>query len=68
MPRNKHAPGRKGPERWIITVCDAGNTREIFHAAAGKREIEALAAEARRHNADYRIWINPPTGKVYHWD
>ncbi len=67
MPARRHAPGR-GPSKWHITVTSADNERQILNAEADKDEIEALAAEARSHSGELKIWIRPPAGRVYSWD
>ena len=54
---------------WTISVHDATNTREIFHAASTDRaEIYELAAEARRHDPALKIWLTDPYNKRFAWD
>lgn len=50
---------------WRITVADAANERIIWHGVTkDQAEVEALAAEAHRHDPALKIWIGTPFGDL----
>jgi hypothetical protein len=49
---------------WHLTIISQGVV--LFTASTrSRREIEALAAEARRLRPDVKIFIRPPDGAAY---
>jgi hypothetical protein len=51
--------------KWTISVFTSDGKRLIFAGRPNsRREAEALAAEAKRHNPALKIFLTSPTGEV----
>ena len=51
--------------KWRITINTPDDSRMIWHGVTGdKAEVEALAAEAHRHDPALKIWIGTPFGDL----
>ena len=65
-----HAPGvSERGKLWRVTVTDAANERIIHHQTCEDwKECQCIATEARSQNLSWKIWINPPIGRIRSWD
>lgn len=51
--------------KWRITINTPDDSRMIWHGVTkSQTEVEALAAEAHRHDPALKIWIGTPFGDL----